>query len=72
MINDDEDLRNTKIILIPPFKAFDDDDLPVEVIGLAQQPDDIRFVTIKNREGEVTPVILDRVFTEPYNPSEAA
>lgn len=52
----------TVMLPIKQFDALDDDDLPVTVIGVAYQEDEMNMVVLKERDGEIYPLLLSSVF----------
>lgn len=51
-----------KMLRVQPFKAFDDDDFEVEVVGISYLDEDMNFVAIKERDGELYPVLVSGVY----------
>jgi hypothetical protein len=61
-----------QIIPIRPFKAWDEEDRELEVVGVVHNGDDLQFVAIVERTGECFPSMLDVVYRTPAprEPSE--
>lgn len=52
---------------ITPFRALDDDDIPIEVVGVSYQDEELNFIAIKERDGEIYPVMVSGAYPLPSN-----
>ncbi|MGO4619944.1 hypothetical protein AB4Z34_07425 [Ensifer sp. 2YAB10] len=53
-----ETKAQSAMIQITPFQALDDDDIPIEVVGISHQDEELSFIAIKERDGEIYPVMV--------------
>ncbi len=58
------DRQTFRMMRIAPFKALDDDDVALEVVGVSYLDDELNFVAIKERDGEIYPLLVSGVYRE--------
>lgn len=63
-----DDNRPKSVISIRPFKAIDNDDKPVEVIGVGYFDEIMQFLVIAEEDDEIWPTFREQVFRIPARP----